>query len=410
MSSREIASASDVRKAAERLSCVTPSLRELGDARVVQALSAAATKLADPSDPLGRTLRDEARVASGLSPEMVEWCLTTTLSTVTPTALLSVLEQAQGKPPAGTCAVVLAGNVFTAALRAIYLPLVAGAPVIAKAATGDDVLAHHVQLALAATDPEVARSYELVRFAREDDLAMRALLDHANVVSIYGDDASVEQISARARAGTTIIPHGHGLSALYFPKEGLETESSARDLARRVALDIAAYDQHGCLSPHFVVIERGGRIDARRFAQLLATDALPMIEALLPRGPLHAHEKAACLQWRAAASARGELFANPHSAVSYEGPLSLRENPGARHIAIHDCANDAELLASLTPYGTHLKSLGIAGPREIRERITTLFAASPRPPRICRPGEMQTPAFTVPADGLPALHGLICEQ
>jgi hypothetical protein len=282
--------------------------------------------------------------------------------------------------------------------------------VIAKAATHDDVFAHHFALALRNADAIVADAYCPVRFARDDDAALDALLQHAEVVSIYGDDASVSSIRARARPEARVLPHGHGLSALYLPRESLRSESVALDTAQRVALDLVAYDQRGCLSPHFALVERGSVLDARAFCQLLAREALPALERMLPRGQLTTDDKAAAMQWRAAASARGELFANETSAVSYEANLPTRESPGARLLAVHDCDGPSDLAARLSSYGEHLKCLGIAGPRAAREPIMPLFASSERPPRLCRAGEMQTPPLAAPADGLPALHGFFTRQ
>lgn len=405
MTARARSTAADVALASQRLRAQAPLAARLDDAQLTHALCAAARKLSRADDPLGAALRIEARAASGLSPAMIEWCLSTTLATVTEDAIASLIE-ARGKLPAhprGLCAVVLAGNVFTVALRAVCLPLIAGRPVLAKAASTDDVFAHCLARALAQSDAELARSYELVRFSRDDEPALAALLAHAEVASVYGDDHSVAEIARAAPPSTRILPHGHGLSAAFMARESLGSEPAAREVAERIAIDIAAYDQRGCLSPHFILVESGGEIDARTFAKLLATHALPRIEQLLPRGDLTAAEKAACLQWRAVAATRGELFATPTHAVSYEPGAPPRPSPGARHISIHDCQTPDDLLTQLTPYLPHLKSLAIAAPPKTRTHLAGHLLPLPLPPT----GQLQTPPFTAPQDTHPPLQGLL---
>jgi hypothetical protein len=62
------------------------------------------------------------------------------------------------------------------------------------------------------------------------------------------------------------------------------------------------------------------------------------------------------------------------------------------------------LASLLTPFGEQLKCVGVAGSSDSHARVAAALA-SPRPPRVCRAGEMQTPPFNADADGLPALEG-----
>jgi hypothetical protein len=193
---------------------------------------------------------------------------------------------------------------------------------------------------------------------------------------------------------------------VYIAREQLSSSHGARDVADRIALDVAAYDQRGCLSPHAVFVEAGGAVDARAFARMLAYASLPLLSELLPLGELDTTQQAAGLQWQAVAAARGELFASPHHAVSFERDLPPRPSPGGRLVAVHSCGSLDALPDALRALGPHLKCLGVAGPRSERQRVADrLIAISSA--RVCRIGEMQTPPFDVYADGLPPLDGLL---
>src|SRR5205085_413463 len=59
----------------------------------------------------------------------------------------------------------------------------------------------------------------------------------------------------------------------------------AGTIARRAALDVAMYDQQGCLSPHLFYVETGGAVSARNFAGLLANE-LETLSIKIPRGKI----------------------------------------------------------------------------------------------------------------------------
>jgi acyl-CoA reductase-like NAD-dependent aldehyde dehydrogenase len=379
--------------------------------RVVAALCAAAARLLNDRSSLASALRRDLVESTRLSPAMVEWGLTTTLNTVQPALLRELALATHGtmhcQPVAHRLvAVVLAGNLFSAAVRALFLPLLAGANVIAKAAHHDAALPSALKRALDEVDHEIGQRLEIVQFARQDGAATTALLSHADAVSAYGDDSTLRALSGQLRSSARLIAHGHGVSAVYIAREQLASPHSARDVADRVALDVAAYDQRGCLSPHAVFVEAGAAVDARSFARLLAHESLPLLSELLPLGKLSTAEQAAGLQWQAVAATRGELFASPGHAVSFEHNLSPRPSPGGRLVAVHSCSSLDALPDALSTLGPHLKCLGVAGSRSERQRIAARLSAISTA-RVCRIGEMQTPPFDAYADGLPPLDGLL---
>jgi hypothetical protein len=336
-----------------------------------------------------------------LDPRMIDWGLTTTLKTLDPNVLRALshtrFSSSRCLPSAHRLvAVVLSGNLFSSALRALYLPLLAGANVIAKASSHDDALPRALKRALDRIDPAIGERLEIVNFHRDDHDATRALLAHADAVSVYGDDDTLRAIAEQCRPETRFIAHGHGLAAAHVGRDALTTLARARDAADRLALDIAAYDQRGCLSPHVVLVEPGAAIDPAMFAALLARESLPLMAALLPIGEADAHERAAQLQWQAVAAARGELFADTTHSVSFEGEQTIRPSPGGRLIGVYSCAS---LAHALEPFRRHLKCVGTSD-----RRLPP--SAAGRDVAICRLGAMQTPSFDDFADGRPPLDGL----
>lgn len=384
--------ADDVHASATRLRALAADSGDESE-RVVAALTHVATRLSDPRDPLARDLRTALHESTGLSPQMIAWGLTTTLGSMRPDTLarLAADASAQGTP-LPVVGVVLAGNVFVAGIRALALPLLAGAHVLVKTASSEHALADAWKRALDEADPLVGRRLELLHFARDDQAASQAFCAALDALSVYGDDETVARLQAQLRAGATLIAHGHGLSAAYVHASALSDLASARELARKLALDVAAYDQRGCLSPHFVLVDADSPVAPRTFAQLLADDALPALARELPPGAVTSQEHALALQWRAVAAVRGELYERATHSVSFEGDSAPRPSPGGRSIAVHSCRD----VSPLAPFASHLKCVGVAG-----DGIAAIGGSY-----TCAIGSMQMPAFDAPADGRPPLAGL----
>lgn len=457
--------------------------------RVIDALRAAALILSDTRHPVALDLRRELQEETGLSMAMIEWGLVTSLSSVRHAPLAELTSTIPAEAPREVIGVVLAGNVFVAAVRGLALPLLAGAHVIAKTASGEGAFARAFRAALTEADPGIRARLTVVEFSRDDEAATRALCTGVDALSVYGSDETVEQLrrlcaspaghdegqsssthgptafasdvtrddhrhaqaapirqraaeeawtttatnvaakpasqrpslddarksrqdiatsrleaSRSASVSPRVIAHGHGLSAAYVARSALSSPEQAARAAERVALDISAYDQHGCLSPHFVLVEPGGAVEPRAFAQLLAAEALPALAQLLPPAEPTLPEQAEHMQWQATAAIRGELYAHATHAVSYE-ELPVRPSPGGRRISVYACADHQQLREQLEPFAKHLKLLGVAGSKTERTAVATLlqrFCSA----QVCRSGEMQSPPFDAWADGAPPLTGL----
>ncbi len=340
-------------------------------------------------------LGDALAASSGLSVEGVRWGIESTLSILEPEAL-AALAAGVTRGPQAPVTVVLAGNVLTACARPLLLPLLAGVPVLAKASSKDDALARALSSALREVDARVGDACEVLSFAHGDaaldDALVRAALRDHGCVNVYGSDETVAAIEAAARAidpGARVIGHGHGLGLCYVARDAVSEATAAA-----VALDVCAYDQRGCLSPHAVYVEGSS---GAPFAELLHA-ALGEREAEMPRGAVPQEAAAQQLQWRGVAAAIGQLHASATHAVSYEGDGALRASPGYRNVAILDCPRGtAELTERAHALGGHLKALGIAGSADTMGELAGLA------PYVCPVSKMQSPGLTVELDGLPVM-------
>ncbi|HEY8427151.1 MAG TPA: acyl-CoA reductase, partial [Sandaracinaceae bacterium] len=393
----------ELRALLDRLESASPALRARDPDEIADSVARAWESIANPELALGRAARSELPRSTGLSLPMVAWALDATLTG----AGEAIREAARRmRPPAGAIAapprlsvLVLAGNVFTACVQPWSLALLSRAPLLVKASSSDDVLPRLFHAALAEVDPELADACAVVTFPGGTPALEATMLSRADVVSVYGSDATIASIRARLGAGATLIAHGHGVGAGYVPREALADEESARRAADAFALDVAAYDQRGCMSPHVIWIERGAPVRGLELARMLAR-SLERLAEELPRGALSTEAGAAQLQWRGVSAAHGVLIEGDGWAVSYEGESPLRISPGHRNVLVLDVEDDAALARAVAPLGVHLKCLGVAADRDRREAVARALPA-PLAPRVCEAGAMQRPSLLALADGRP---------
>ncbi len=126
-----------IRKRAQAVLEAGGMLRNRSVEERAEWLEAAARSL-DEATPLGREARKTLPAETGSSEAMVAWALHTTLTTVRKDALVRLADEARrvvgvATEPISLLSIVLAGNVFTASVRAVVVPLLFGVPVLVKA-------------------------------------------------------------------------------------------------------------------------------------------------------------------------------------------------------------------------------------------------------------------------------------
>jgi hypothetical protein len=352
--------------------------------------------------------RNAVAEATSSSVPMVEWATRTTLGTVVEDALLALVRQAQGgsdraPDPIAMMSVVLAGNVFTASVRAIVVPLLFGVPVVVKASSKETLFPDMLRDALVEVDSRLGAAIDLVVFPGGDVECEAALFELAEAVSVYGSDETVEAIDARL-GSTPLVTHGHGVSVAYCGPDALD-DVHIGDTIANLSLDICAYDQRGCLSPQVVYVAETLRCSAASFARRLALEGLGPMGKTLPRGPLPLSVGAEQAQWRGVAEVEGTLVDGDTYAVSIRAPQPIRWSPGFRNVTVAGVRGLDEALRAMEPIGSNLKCIGTdsASLPELQARLADSPAFNAY---ACTIGTMQTPSLDAPADGRPIWHGL----
>lgn len=342
-------------------------------ARVLRLL-AAAQRLADPHDSAGRALRQQLLQTTRLSEPNIELGLARCLETAATDAELEALLASTA--PAERAHVLLSGNVFVAALRAIALGLAVAADVRVRASRRDPALAQ----ALHGLEPEL--------FRLESELSPSA----GDRYFAYGSDDTLLEVRRKLPRGVWFHPHGSGFGAVVLDPAAAE----AIDFAE-IALDAVLFDQRGCLSPRIVLVQ-GDETAAKGVAARLATE-LTALEQQLPPGPRSTEEAAAERRAHDAAAYAFELFEAGRGWVSLGPTFQLPPASRCLHVAF---APDP--LALLAPFAAQLTCVGTQSPRHASELSRLIPHA-----RVVALGTMQRPVFDGPVDRRGSLLGeLLC--
>jgi hypothetical protein len=415
VSTQDRSAAGPVREALARL-------REAGAELRARPASVVHAMLADVLDdwsaadsPWQKMLVERLPACTGFARETLREGLARGLAPYTGAALHALVRSELGGPealdaPGGrrvagfpVTATVLAGAIPMPGVLSIVAPLALRSAVLVKPSAHDPVTAPLLARALADRDPALGAAVAVVDFRRDDAGALDALCS-ADCVVATGSDAAVSAIAARVAPPRRFLAHGHRFSVALLGDEAARGEPVSR-AADGLALDVALWDQLGCLSPVSVHVVSENLRAADRVAEALSA-ALARTEARLPRGRVEPEAAAAIASARAEAEMRGAagrpvvVLAPASTAwtVVREDAAALRGSPLHRFVRVHPAPDLESVLAALRPHRSHLAAAALAGfgpdAPEVAAALEELGVS-----RVCAPGELQSPPLAWRRDG-----------
>jgi hypothetical protein len=198
----------------------------------------------------------------------------------------------------------------------------------------------------------------------------------------YGHDETLESVEASLAPGVTFHPHGAGFAVAVVGPQARPDSVSAK-----LALDIALFDQRGCLNPRVLIVVGA---DPRPYALSLAR-SLADLEQRVPLGKLDAEERAAVVRYRESMTYSAELVAAGAGYVSVGGPPGLVVAPVGRNCHVLRADDPTGLLA---PQRANLTAVGLEGAEPEREKLKSALPSA----RLLPLGALQSPPFDGPVD------------
>ena len=367
------------------------------------------------------TLVDQTVKASGFSREGVEAGLRLALEDWHHSALQSLVDQELGSPdsmrdspPIGhsLTSVILAGVIPMPNLLNTVLPLVIGSPVIVKPSQRDPYTPDLVAKCLSDIDSEFGRCLEVASLESTDDPAMRLFLTSPCVMA-SGSDETIQQIRSRLSSDQSFIAYGHKFSIAVVNSSSLKEANQREDIAEALSVDIALWDQLGCLSPAAIYV-LGPKADHTRIDLMEAlAEKLAAREEEWPRGEASKQTRADIRRERDEAEMRATVPGGPdlrgsqnsNWTVIAESEPDWRPTPLHRFVRLYPVSDSSELRSVLQPMQRHLSSAALVGfaPGESPERELKSALGEVGVSRLCPAGRLQSPPLAWPHDGRPVL-------
>src|SRR5512140_3379028 len=348
---------------AERLLATGPRLSEQPVEARIRSLVRAVRVWQDRRIPERVRVERELSATTGYSRPVVTAGLDRLFGVISEEALATWWRRSRpdsAAPGRGIAAVVAAGNIPGIAIFPMIASLMAGRPVLVKTSSREPLLAGAFAATLARVDPELASSCAVVAWKGGDEALEDVLLGRAERILAFGRETAIASLSRRFPG--RVAAYGPGLSIIVVGSEASLQERTTS----AAALDIAIWDQQGCLSPHAVYVE-GDYDQACRFGEMLAV-ALSEIEGDLPHGAIGVEEAALIRAARSDAEARraagkGTRLWTPENGPGWtviaEPDSAFRPSCLHRTIRVHALEDLSRLPSIFAQYRPYLQAAGV---------------------------------------------------
>jgi hypothetical protein len=275
---------------------------------ILGSIGMAAGRLTSPGEPFYEELLDILPELTGYSRRMIEIGLERMGAAWTADALrsaiegefggLEMLDDFQPRPTGGyqrafgpsLTVHVFSGNIPGISVSSLVRALCVKSASFGKTAAGEPYLAVCFARALAEEDAELAGCLAVSYWPGGSEDLEAVAFSEAGAVIAYGSDETISDIGCRVPPATRFIGYPNRVGVALVTRRALSAKR-ARELARGAALDVATFDQQGCVSPHTIYAEAGGAVGPLEFARYLG-DALEELSKEIPRGAMSPGESA----------------------------------------------------------------------------------------------------------------------
>jgi acyl-CoA reductase-like NAD-dependent aldehyde dehydrogenase len=393
---RRGATPADLTSALDALDDAVAGLRATSLAERIAAIDRTAAAWRVPTSPWRRQALAAIPALTGHAPAAVEMAIDHLWGALGAEDLRAVarLEGADGAAAArpGLALHVLAGNVPGAGIFGVVAALLAGVPSLVKTARREPVLPALVAQSIAAADARLGAALVVMSWPGGDPTLDAVALARAELVLAYGRDTTLDALAARR--GGRLLRFGPRLSVALIARDA-DDDATAADAALQVAL----FDQQGCLSPQLVLLEARSGAACERFAAALH-GALAALDRSLPPAPSTLAESAGVLRflerqrWREQEGERVRVHGDPAGrfSVVVDDSGAWPASPLHRHVVLVPVPSLAAAAAVLHPLAGAVEAVGYAGPAQ-RSGEAAAVAAAARAHRFCPLARMQAPPF-----------------
>lgn len=310
----------------------------------------------------------------------------------------------------------LVAGILTANVPGLsYLPMVRAlmvkSPLIAKLASDEPLFGPAWIKSVAKIAPELGACVALCHFQGGNIPLEDAMFAPSETVMLYGGEETIQTLRNRIGGQKKIIEHGHKIGLLLLAKESLASKDQAKDLAHRIAMDIAVFDQRACIAPQIAYVEAGSIIPLPVFCGFLE-DALLELEQTLPPSIMSVDTGASLGmernlgRFKSAQDKDYHLFERGAATLVIDPDPTFASVLPTRFLRFCPVASLHDVLALLEPVSQYLQNVGIESDEQTRydlaEDLGRLGVS-----RITRPGLMHRPSMRWKHDGISSFSEMV---
>jgi hypothetical protein len=306
-----------------------------------------------------------------------------------------------------------AGTLPVSVLQTMVLAVLLRSAQFVKCASGSSLVPRLFAHSLYEADPKLGACIEVAEWRGGSTELERSLFLESDCVVASGTNETLADIRQRLPAKARLVSHGHKVSFAFVANRAL-TKFGCGKIVTRAALDVTAWNQLGCLSPHVIYVENAGEVSPEEFAEKLSHEFAAR-ETVDSRGPLPIDASAtiasrrAFYEMRAAHSPGTRLWASPESTawtVIYEDDARFQASCLNRFIYVKAVRDLTEALQGADSVRGSVSTIGLAAPEDEAPELAFAMARWGAT-RVCPLGQMQSPSLLWRHDGRPALADLV---
>ena len=308
---------------------------------------------------------------------------------------------------------IAAGGIPNPVITSIVFGALLRSAQFVKCARGSSFLPRLFAHSLYDADNKLGACLEIAEWPGGTTHLEAPLFSEADCISATGSDETLLKIRQFVPIRTRFLTYGHRVSFAFITHEAL-SGFHPKKIAARVATDVAAWNQLGCLSPHVIYVEHGGALAAEQFAGMLSVE-LARREQSEPRGELPAESaaviasKRAFYEVRAAHSPETRHWCSENSTawtVIYEADPRFQLSCLNRFVYVKGVTSLTEALQNADSIRGRVSTVGLAA-TEDKEPALAAQLARWGVTRVCPLGRMQDPSLLWRHDGRPTLGDLV---
>ncbi|MFN4180857.1 MAG: acyl-CoA reductase [Armatimonadota bacterium] len=286
---------------------------------------------------------------------------------------------------------ILSGNIVGIGIWDIVFCLLCKTPVLVKPSSDEPILPTLFAQSLERFVPELASAVAVVPFESERKELVDAAIKECDVVIVYGTDDTVQSVKQKIPPKVKFVERGHKFSIAIVAEEFADERTA--DL---LALDIARFEQRGCLSPQVCFfVGQDAQRRSKDFAQKIAT-AFKRLDKEMPTN-LSEGEKIGVVQFRLACEMMGANVLAPEDASWTVVEWSESSLYGWQKVScpariLHIVAVESldKVFELLRPLGKFLQGVAVAMEPEEAEQVAETVGQMGAS-RVCPVGQLQVP-------------------